>query len=311
MFYLFSKGSRPLVILLFPFLYACSSATPENDLAIFKILDESLINANRVISRSNEVLLATLQDRLLDPTTHYKAEIWQPKTTSIQKITDSTISYFEGVKSELNKRIKAGKETDRNIVSLFFKKEGNGINLYKHIKSFSEQVLSTDSLIRREFSSNLNLLSNGRDSFQIRAEEFTETFFTNTTSVAALAMLTQLENRINMAENRLLRFCLEQVPKGDYFHVYSVIIGQSISYVKAGQEIEITAGVGSFSRMGNPKITIDGKEFPIGEYGTANYKFKASKKVGKYILPVKIEYTDEDGKKEMITKEVEYTVMKE
>lgn len=57
----------------------------------------------------------------------------------------------------------------------------------------------------------------------------------------------------------------------------------------------------------NPKITIDGKLIQL-ENAVAFYKFKTPLKVGKYFVPVKIEYTDYKGIKNVKIEKVEYTV---
>ena len=84
-------------MLLFPFPYSCSSGTSENDLAVFKTLNESLINANKGISRSNEEILVTLQGKFVDPVTHYKAGIWRPKAILIKTVSDTAINYIKGL----------------------------------------------------------------------------------------------------------------------------------------------------------------------------------------------------------------------
>jgi hypothetical protein len=40
----------------------------------------------------------------------------------------------------------------------------------------------------------------------------------------------------------------------------------------------------------------------------AVYKLKAPSKPGKYYVPVKINYTDQDGSQQTVQKEIEYTV---
>ncbi|MEI9810185.1 MAG: hypothetical protein WDO16_21235 [Bacteroidota bacterium] len=96
-----------------------------------------------------------------------------------------------------------------------------------------------------------------------------------------------------------------------FYDVYSTIIGQSSNIVRSGEQIEITAGVGAFSRIASLKITIAGKEVTAGDEGIALYKFKSSSKPGTHFIPVKLSYTDQDGKEQTIEKNVEYTVAEE
>jgi hypothetical protein len=86
-------------------------------------------------------------------------------------------------------------------------------------------------------------------------------------------------------------------------------VTQSSSYVKAGEKIEINAGIGYLSTTLQPKITINQKLFQLNENGVAVYKFKTPLKAGKYYMSVKIEYTEQDGAKGLMEKNIEYTVI--
>ncbi|MGZ8558715.1 MAG: hypothetical protein ACXWWC_10290 [Chitinophagaceae bacterium] len=75
--------------------------------------------------------------------------------------------------------------------------------------------------------------------------------------------------------------------------------------------IVLCRGVGFFSsRQAQPEITVNGMNVDIDETGVAVYTFKASPKAGKHIVPVTISFTDQNGNKQLITKDVEYAVTK-
>ena len=78
--------------------------------------------------------------------------------------------------------------------------------------------------------------------------------------------------------------------------------------MQPGEQIEITSGIGSFDSRPDPKVFVYGKQIPLNEHAFAVFKFKAEKKPGKYYVPVKIKYTDQNGRKQSIQKEIEYTV---
>ena len=92
-----------------------------------------------------------------------------------------------------------------------------------------------------------------------------------------------------------------------FFDKVGIIIAQSATIIKAGDKIEITAGIGTFSMAGNPKITIHGKLIQM-ENAVASYKFKTPLKAGKYFVPVKIEYTDLKGMINVKMDKLKYTV---
>jgi gliding motility-associated protein GldM len=74
-----------------------------------------------------------------------------------------------------------------------------------------------------------------------------------------------------------------------------------------GQEVEITAGVGAFSKAALPQISINGTGVPMGEDGAAHLKIPASG-MGVRKIPVVIRYKDQEGKDQVVNKEVEFTI---
>ena len=85
-------------------------------------------------------------------------------------------------------------------------------------------------------------------------------YFHMVPTVAAITMLSKFQNDVKTSENRVVAFCHEQVGKVTVrFDTYAAIIGQSSNYLMPGQEMDITAGVGAFSKAAIPSITIDGQ----------------------------------------------------
>jgi hypothetical protein len=75
-----------------------------------------------------------------------------------------------------------------------------------------------------------------------------------------------------------------------------------------GEEMTITAGIGSFSSEAKPIINIDGANIAINEEGVGEYKLVASSP-GAYVKNVVITYKNpNDGKSYSISKQVKYTV---
>lgn len=99
------------------------------------------------------------------------------------------------------------------------------------------------------------------------------------------------------------------MPIIESYHVFQPLIALSSSCVKAGDDIIIEAGIGSFSTESRPRITINGEIIRLNDYGVASYNLKTLNKSGKYSLPVKIEFTTPDGRKDFMTKNISYTVI--
>jgi len=282
----------PLVSLI-TFLISCSNKS--TDRATFQTLDEGLVNSNQVIDHSSRQIYLSLQEKLTDPATVEKAKIWVPKADTIRKFSHDLENYIEVLKE----KVKQGPNLEA--------KEAN--DLYSALINYKNNLMQLDSDMTAEFKSCLVLTNNPFDSGQINRKSFEKTFFDTVSSEATMSVLTKFQNNIKVNENKLLTFCLNRIPSFiDDENWIAVLVGQNTSYLKPGDKIEITAGVGSFTQRPRPKFVIAGKEIPI-DGGVAIAKLKVSDKPGKHFIPVVVSYTDQDGKMETITKPVEYTVL--
>jgi len=88
---------------------------------------------------------------------------------------------------------------------------------------------------------------------------------------------------------------------------FTALVGQTSNYLMPGEEMEITAGVGAYSKAAQPQISIGGAGIPIGPDGRAVKKFQVSG-AGAQTQSVSVTYTKPDGTKESKTFEVKYTV---
>ena len=307
-----------LVCTVFLQLFFSSCADKiKTDIIAFRALDEGLANSNRTIEKSSQTLYAYLEQKTTEPATAEKARVWYPKAQLIQKLSKDIYSYIEGLRAELKKEadlqtndgIESFKESDKNAVMRLFDKKGKGDELYQRLKNYKKDVLATDPQIAKEFGETFILTTKSFDSSEDKHPDLWRTFFDDNPTVAALAILSKFQNNIRINENRMTMFCYDKC-SGEVvkYDTYSAIITQNSSYVKANEEIEITSGIGAFSKAAQPVITINGKTVSIDEGGAAHYKFKTSDKPGKHIVPVEISFTDQEGKKQTITKSVEYTV---
>src|SRR5215213_10322480 len=127
-------------------------------------------------------------------------------------------------------------------------------------------------------------------------------------TVAAITMLSKFQNDVKTSENKVVAFCHEQVGKVIVrYDTFAAIVGQSSNYLMPGQEVEITAGVGAFSKAARPQITINGQGASLGEDGAARVKFGGGG-IGNHTVPIHIVYMDQEGKQQVIDKSINYTV---
>jgi hypothetical protein len=73
--------------------------------------------------------------------------------------------------------------------------------------------------------------------------------------------------------------------------------------------MKITAGIGSFSKAAMPEFEILGKKMKPNENGIMEFNFKETRVSGKYKLPIKISYVDQDGKSMTRETTISYTVL--
>jgi len=88
--------------------------------------------------------------------------------------------------------------------------------------------------------------------------------------------MSKFQNDVKTAENKVVTYCHTKVGEVKViFDTYTAIVGQNSNYLMPGQEIEIKAGVGAFSKAAQPSISIAGSSVAIGEEGYALYKGQA------------------------------------
>jgi len=283
----------------------------------FKTVDNSLTNTNTTVNKSTETILASLDEKRSEPATAEKARYWYPKAQQAQSLSKGVMTYIDGLKKKIlvaadfnpaKNGDSSFKMDDLDIATRIMVNEGEGKKLHQMLSDYKKQLLAIDPLIAKEFEKSLQIdLSMPR--VQDKGLKTWElAYFHMVPTVAAVTILSKFQNDVRTSENRVVAFAHEQVGKVIVrFDSYTAIVGQSSNYVMPGQEIEIMAGVGAFSKAAQPQITINGQGAALGEDGAARIKF-AGGGVGNHNVPVTIRYVDQDGKPQTITKTVEYTV---
>lgn len=290
---LFFTGNLALLVAIL-FFSACSGKS-NNNKEVIKALQESIESSNASINANSSDILHSLDEKSRDYTTQERAGKWLPKAQRIQKISEEIFSHIEGLKKSNEVNTETANE------------------LFARVMKYEEDIFATDSLIKYEFAKNIILISKSFDNTEQTGDDFYKTFFRNSTLLSISAMLTKLQNSIKLIENKTISYCHNQIGQTDgdgFFDSFSAIAALSSSYVKAGERIEITAGMGSFSTQARPVITVNHKNVPLMENGLAVYSFKASNKPGKHFVSLRIDFYDQEGNKQYVRKQLEYTVAK-
>jgi len=286
----------------------------------FKVVDKSLITSNTNLASSNGTLYKSLEAKLNDQQTAERAKPWYEKAQAAKKLSDEMDSYINQLKTDLKKeadsKIVDGKEQFKEddleaATRLFGSGEGGkkqGPILESKLKAYREAMLNIDPSIRTEFEKNFPVDVAPQVGQDGKTKDFTEAFFHMTPTVAGLTLLSKFQNNVKNAENLVVTYCHNQVGAVKVvYDQFAALVGQSSNYIMPGDEMEITAGVGAYSKAAQPQISINGSSAPLDADGRAVYKFQASGG-GAHSVPVNVTYTKPDGTKESKTFDVKYTV---
>lgn len=220
------------------------------------------------------------------------------------------------MKKELFEEAGSGKSGDKDafeqnstVTNHVFSSHGRGKELFEKLVNYKSDMLAVDPKLYNTFKDRITVFGKGFD--QRRGpKEFTETFFRNTPGIASIAMLSRFENNVKVTENHFMTYCNSTMciinVVYDSFAPFASI---SSTYVKTGERIEVTTGIGTFTTVANAKISINNVPIPINTNGIAIYNFKTPLKVGNYSVPIKFEYTETDGRKMTASKKLTYTVI--
>lgn len=284
----------------------------------FKTVERSLDTTNTTINQSTSTILASLQEKMTQSESAEKARIWYPKAQRAQELTKQLNVYIQGLKDQIMKE--AGfdpatkgdstfKEDNQDIATRIMVENGKGKELYAKLQQYKKDMAAIEPALAGEVNTFLKQINLETPATKNKANDTWETaYFRMVPTVAATTMLTKFQNDVKTAENRTVALFHEQVGKVVVrYDNFTAIVGQSSNYIMPGQEIEIMAGVGAFSKAAQPQITIAGRGAALGEDGAARLKV-AGGGLGKHSIPVVISFKDQDGKPQTITKNIEYTV---
>ncbi len=283
----------------------------------FKTVNRSLENTNFTVNKSTETIMSSLQDKTTEEQTKERALIWYPKAQQVVATSKTLYDYLGSLKTKIltlaggstTDATKSFKEDNLDIVTKMMVKEGEGKRLLAALTKYKTDIFGIDSSIKTEFEQSLNIdLSNppGRDK---KTRDWEVAYFNMVPTVAGLTILSKFQNDVKTAENKVVAFLHNKVGEVKViFDTYTAIVGQNSNYLMPGQELEIKAGVGAFSKAAQPTISIGGSNVAIGEEGYALYKGQAGG-VGSHTVPVRISFFNQTtGKDDVREVNVEYVV---
>ncbi len=302
----------------------------------FKVVNTSIANSNAVITEKTNVTYNSFAEKLKDPQTKAKAEIWAPKAEQVKKLSADLFNYIENLKQEMKKRSKLEirdgvehyAEDNLDAPTKMMDNEGKGKELYEKLAAYKTQVvavLNADEFkdnpslqaqmkkdieaFQRSIPINMNVpKSQSGKEYSNDAKGWTTNYFHMTPTVAALTILSKFQNDVKGSESQMVDYLHNQIGSVKIiFDEFQAIATSNTSYAMPGDNIEITAGVGAFSAAAKPKITINGQPQTLTAEGTAVFKTTANG-TGDHAVDVRIEYAKPDGTLATVNKKVSYTV---
>ena len=284
----------------------------------FKTVDNSLDQTNSTINVSTDNIMASFKTKLSEPTSKAKAEIWFPKAQQAEQLTNDMYNYIENLRGEIlkaadfdpaKKKDSTYKEDNQDIATRILVKEGKGKQLQDKLQQYRTAMLGlVRPDMKAEFERSMQVDVSLPRGVGKDKKTWEDAYFHMVPTVAAITILRKFQNDVKTTENRIINHLHEQVGKVEViFDAFEAIVGQNSKYLMPGQELEITAGLGAFSKSKLPTISIGGSNVGLNEKGMAIYKMAAGG-IGSHKIPVTVSFVDQDGKPQTKTFDVEYTV---
>jgi hypothetical protein len=322
--------------LLFVILAALSliSCSTRNNNPQLRSVMESLENSNKQLKENCIHLSSQSLRDVHDPATSNVVSRWHPKAVAITKMSDGLNSYLESLKEKLTKaavhKNNNGEivldESNEDAVESIFEDQNEASLLEGKLAAFRENALqellpsSADSILTNyikkdivHFRSSLPQGIRTAGTAASTQNYFSlNDYFKETNALNALLLLTKYQNDVLLTQHTLLDYLSSRTTRGgiifdDYTRVSAIAMLTS-GCVRPGENVEVIAGLGEFSAVSKPVITINGKLVPLNDDAVAEYKFKAGNEPGRHEVRVRFEYTDTYGSKQSIEKLMVYNI---
>ena len=238
----------------------------------FTQVEEGLKRTNTNVEERNSAILNTLE--AFATQNPDKGKRWFDKATEVRRVTDGIYSHIDSLKY-LIVREADGSDADvsdiRNRDNLeaasFVMLSGNrtrGAALRKEIESYSTYITSliSDTLKRASLAKSLSteaVLRKGT----LGKQSWEESKFDNQPVVAAVTLLTKLQNDVKYAEGEALQDLLANVDAGDVRvnELNAFVIPQS-RFVMRGGKYSANIVLAAVDTTARPEVFVNGRKLP-------------------------------------------------
>lgn len=282
----------------------------------YRTINTSLDNSNQTIARKNKTLFQSLSEKLKDPKTRENAEKWAPLATQAHQLSETIFAEIEAIKLQLKKSSGYApekgktefKEAATKVPTKIMVDGKLGDTLFMQLLAYKNAMLQLHPDIKAEFQHTLPIDLSIPQVQNKSNNTWSSAYFRMTPTIAAITMLTKLQNDIRNAEAQVVEYCHKRI--GQVQVVYDEFQAMAMTdakYLFPGQEYTITAGIGAFSKNAKPIVSVDGVAVPLNANGVAEMKGVAGAP-GTYTKKIQIAFTKPDGSIGRVQKEVVYVV---
>jgi gliding motility-associated protein GldM len=282
----------------------------------FKTIDRSLNVASGEADKKNQSLYKSFEEKMKDQQFAEKASVWKPKAEAAKTLSASLATYIDGLKADLKKEagleLKDGKEAfkedDLDAATRMFIKGGKGDELKNKMLEFKQKMLAIDPAIASACANiPINLEVPPSQTGEVN-QDWSYSNFHMTPTIAAITILSKLQNDIKNSEAQVVDYCHSQIGQVVFkFDKFQAFIGSNSQYVLPGQEIKITGGIGAFSSAAQPTVTINGRQVALNDKGVAELSETASGS-GTKQYKVRVDFKTPDGKQDFREETIDVTV---
>lgn len=298
----------------------------------FRTVNNSISTANGVIDEKNKSVYNSFDALAKDPQTAEKAKLWQPLAQEAQKLAADMSSYLDGLKTTLktesglvvHEGVEDFKEDNIDAPSRLFDTKGEGPKLQQKLTEFKTNLLNVldpskfpnDPVLQKELTEEKDRLTKTLPlDLSIPASKsgnssnnWTQAYFHMTPTIAALTILSKFQNDVKNSESQVADYCLSKVGSVKViFDEFQALVGTNSTYLMPGQDLEVSAGIGAYSKNVKPTVTINGAVVPLNADGMAVFKKQVSG-AGEQSVTVNVNFTKPDGTTDTKTRVIKYVV---
>lgn len=285
---------RLLYTMAFP-LVLLSGCTNHSDIRLQAVYN-SFVSCNNIIAEENDMIKTRLSQKLQDPQTMSRAQIWQPTAMAVFTASNNTLRFLDSMQTGSSVAAFANSSTGLSQLLIGIK---DSIRQNLRPENFPENpyVAASVNARRNQFMKTL-LTDISFDSTRgVFIDKNTPSYFKEESLLEAKLMTERIRNEVLVATRSVLLFCDQNTnTNDDRYEVFSTVITKNSDNLSAGQELIITGGMGTFSSAMRPVFTIAGRNIEPGEDGLVTYSLMIHQPPGEYKIPVSVKYVAPDGR---------------